>query len=54
MLVTGEFGDDYYTKLDILLTPCNYLHTHSNYTGDSVSPECVPDLEEQIKYIGPS
>ena len=54
VLLTGEFGDDYFTKLDIILAPCNYLHTTNNYTGDSVNPECIPDQEEQIKYIGPS
>ena len=48
ILITGEFGDDYYSKLDVLLVPCNYLHTKNNYTGDSVSPECIPDKEEQI------
>ena len=25
-----------------------------DYQGDSVSPECVGELEEQIKYMGPS
>ena len=38
----------------MILVPCNYQHTQLNYTGDSIHPECEPNLDEQIKYMGPS
>ncbi len=46
VVLNGEFFDDNYTRIDITLAPCNYLHTALNYTDDSVSPECIPDLEK--------
>ena len=36
-----------------MLVPCNYQHTYLGYTGDSVAPECIADLEQQIEYLGP-
>ena len=45
-LIFGEFLDDKYKSLGINMTPCNYLHTDGNYTGDSIHPECVPDLDK--------
>ena len=39
----GDFEEDDYTRFDIILTPCNYLHTMHGYQGDFVSPECIRD-----------
>ena len=52
--IGGVQNDDNYQILDIVLVPCNYIHTQLGYTSDSVTTECDPDLNEQIKYIGPS
>ena len=41
-LVGYEFDDDY-TRLEVLLVPCNYVHTLGGYRGDSVHPGCVGD-----------
>ena len=43
--IGGEWESDTYTNLDIVLTPCNYLHTLSDNYEDSVSSECILDLE---------
>ena len=52
--IGGIQNDDNYQILDIVLVPCNYIHSQLGYTEDSVATECVPDLNEQINYIGPS
>ena len=44
--ILGEFLDDNYLNIEVDLTPCNYLHTWDGYTGDSISPECIPDLDK--------
>ena len=44
--IFGEFQDDSYLRLEVTLTPCNYLHTWDGYTGDSISPDCIPDLDK--------
>ena len=45
-VIFGEFQDDNYFRLEVLITPCNYLHTSNGYTGDSISPECIPELDK--------
>ena len=40
-----EFDADY-VRLEVILVPCNYLHTMMDYRDDSISPECIGDLEE--------
>ena len=50
----GHERDDNFARFDIVLNPCNYLHTLLDYKDDSVSSECVTDLQKQIQYIGPS
>ena len=44
-LIGFEF-DDEATYIDIVLVPCNYIHTLGGYSEDSISPECIGDLEE--------
>ena len=48
----GRQQDDEYTRLEVLLNPCNYKHTMLGYQEDSIHPECVADLEEQMEYLG--
>ena len=43
--IGGRENDIEYARLDIVLTPCNYLHTMLEYKDDTISPECIPDLE---------
>ena len=52
--IGGEYEDDNYSELDIILAPCDYIHTIGGYTGDSIHPECVRDLKKQWNYVGPS
>ena len=44
---------NYVTNLELLYMPCNYVHNMLGYTKDSVTPECIPDLEAQKTYLGP-
>ena len=50
--ITGYEYDSDYTRLEVILTPCNYLHTMLDYQEDSIHPECIQNLDEQIKYMG--
>lgn len=53
-MIGGEYEDDNYTELDIIMAPCNYVHTMYGYTEDSVHPECYTNLKRQWDYVGPS
>lgn len=35
-----------YASLEIILAPCNYVHSHLGYEEDSVHPECIADLNK--------
>ena len=52
--IWGEESADNWQRLEVILTPCNYIHTELNYDRDSVHPECVTDLNKQIEYMQPS
>ena len=43
--IGGRETDINYTRLDIVMSPCNYLHTMLEYKDDTVSPDCITDLE---------
>ena len=43
--IAGYEFDDYYERLEVILTPCNYIHTYLGYDKDFVSSECIGDLE---------
>lgn len=53
LLIYGKERNDEYQRIEIVLVPCNYIHTHLGYTGDSIAPECVADLDAQLEYLGP-
>ena len=44
--IYGYEYDSDYTRLEVIMTPCNYLHTELGYQGDSIHPECVESLDE--------
>ena len=50
--IYGNEKNDEYQRVELVLTPCNYLHTHLGYEGDTIHPECVADLDAQIEYLG--
>ena len=43
--IMGHEFDSDYTALDIIIVPCNYIHTMFGYQGDSIHPECNGELE---------
>ena len=45
-MITGYEFDDYYSRLEVVLVPCNYLHAELGYESDSINRECVGDLEQ--------
>lgn len=49
----GNERNDNYASLEIVLVPCNYVHSHLGYEGDSIHPECIADIAKQIEYLGP-
>ena len=51
--IYGEEHNPEYQRLEVVLLPCNYIHQQWGYEGDSVSPECIADLEAQKEYLGP-
>ena len=42
-LINQDAKDDDYARIDVTVTPCNYLHTMLGYEGDSISDECIGD-----------
>ena len=54
ILIYGKEIDMNYSRLEIVFLPCNYLHNQYGYKEDTISPDCIADLEQQIKYIGAS
>ena len=53
ILIYGNERNDEYQRIELVMTPCNYLHTHLGYKGDQIHPECVEDLDVQTEYLGP-
>lgn len=44
--IGGELSEIDYTSLDIMLLPCNYIHTQFGYVGDTIAEECIPDKDQ--------
>ena len=49
LTVFGNEKNGNYQRIEVVLVPCNYLH--SNF--ETVSQNCEPNLNAQIKYLGP-
>ena len=41
MLIYGNNKNDEYSRLDIILVPCNYVHSYLGYEDDYISDECL-------------
>ena len=52
--IKGDESFDNYQRIEAALVPCNYVHTQFGYNDDSIHPECVLNLEEQMEYVGQS
>ena len=44
--IYGNEKNTYYQRFEIILVPCNYVHTQFGYEGDSIHPECIADLQK--------
>ena len=44
--IYGRDQDKDYARLEVIFLPCNYIHTMLDYNEDSISPECIANLEE--------
>lgn len=53
ILIYGNEKNDDYSRVELVLVPCNYLHTELDYDGDTVPEECLADKEAMIEYLGP-
>ena len=53
LLVGGEYNENEYNSLDLIMSPCNYIHHEMSEWGDTVNDECIPDLKQQLAYMGP-
>ena len=51
--VYGREVDIQYQRIDVVMTPCNFIYTLNGIKDDTVSDDCVPDLEKQVEYLGP-
>ena len=49
----GNENNAKFQYFEMIMVPCNYLHTEFGYTEDSISPECIGDLQKQLDYLGP-
>ena len=47
----GDRSDDSFTRLDIIVAPCNYLNAYAGHEGDPIAPECIRDLDAQREYM---
>ena len=50
--VFGDHANNNYQRFEAALLPCNYVNTFFGHSGDTIHPECVYNLEEQIEYMG--
>ena len=45
-VIYGNEKNSEYQRVEVVLVPCNYLHTQFGYTEDSIHPDCVSDLNQ--------
>lgn len=43
ILIYGNEKNDEYSRVELVLVPCNYVHTRLGYEGDTVPEECLAD-----------
>ena len=44
--IYGNEKNAEYSRLEVVLVPCNYVHTHLGYTEDFVHEDCIASKEE--------
>ena len=49
----GTESSGIYSELDVMIMPCNVKLSPFGATDERIAPDCVNDLDEQIKYLGP-
>ena len=45
-LTYGKDKDANFQRVEIIVTPCNYIHREVKDIGDEVSDDCIKDREE--------
>ena len=45
MKLGGDKTAQTYRRLEVIFSPCNYLHTHVGYKDDFVHEDCIADQE---------
>ena len=50
--IFGEWTATDFLTVTMDLVPCNYMHTHLGYEGDSISDDCIADLDQQTAFLG--
>ena len=48
----GVENAESYQRFEVILLPCNYIHSEIGSTNDTVQEECLPDREKQMEYLG--
>ena len=51
--MSGGWQFDNFGEIEVLLLPCNYIHQEYGDIGDTVSAECIADLDAQKEFLGP-
>ena len=41
--IWGSTSYNDFQQFELILSPCNYVHSHLGWTGDSVANECIDD-----------
>ena len=53
LFLGGDKAISTYNRLDVIFSPCNYVHAQYGYTGDFIQEGCIADLKAQADYLGP-
>ena len=53
-LVYGSTTAPSWSRFELLMTPCNYVHRQAGDYGDTVTDECIADAEQQFEYLSTS
>ena len=43
---------DDFQYIELVMTPCQYIHDWLGWDGDSIDPDCVWDKQAQMDYVG--
>ena len=51
LFVGGDEAGKNFQTLEVLMVPCNYIHTPG--PAVNIPKECIADLDKQMEYMGP-